>query len=130
MLQVTNGIVTLTVTKGAFNSFYKNKGFRTLTDEEGREESGGVNTYPHPETGLSEDSAHREFGEEDEYADDTEDAEEEDGDEDYDVDLSEIPLGEMSFDQLSEYADQLELDHYGIRSKKELRALIRSHLKK
>ena len=44
--------------------------------------------------------------------------------------MSEIPLGEMSFDQLNEYADQLELEHDGIRSKKELRAIIREHLKK
>jgi hypothetical protein len=64
-------------------------------------------------------------------ADDTEDEDEEDEeDTEESVDLSEIPLGEMSFDQLNEYADQLELDHDGIRSKKELRALIREHLKK
>ena len=27
MLQVTNGVVTLTVTKGAFKSFYEHNGF-------------------------------------------------------------------------------------------------------
>ena len=44
------------------------------------------------------------------------------------VDLSEIPLSEMDFYQLSDYADQLGLDHRGIRSKKELRLQIKQHM--
>lgn len=47
-----------------------------------------------------------------------------DEDEEYE-DLSEIPLNEMGFGQLCEYADQLGLNREGIRSKRELRALIR-----
>ena len=42
-----------------------------------------------------------------------------------DEDLSEIPLNEMGFGQLCEYADQLGLNREGVRSKRELRALIR-----
>lgn len=128
MLQVTNGVVTLTVTKGAFKSFYEHNGFHTVDGADGTEEAGVVTTHPTPGTVYSGDSSQQKIVE------DTEDAENEaDGDEDDtedDVDLSEIPLGEMSFDQLNDYADQLELDHEGIRSKKELRALIREHLKK
>lgn len=128
MLQVTNGVVTLTVTKGAFKSFYEHNGFHTVDGEDVHGEAGVVTTHPAPETGHPGHSSQQKI------AEDTEDAEDEaDGDEDDtedDVDLSEIPLGEMSFDQLNDYADQLELDHEGIRSKKELRALIREHLKK
>lgn len=128
MLQVTNGVVTLTVTKGAFKSFYEHNGFHTVDGADGTEEAGVVTTHPTPGMVHPGDSSQQKIVE------DTEDAEDEaDGDEDDtedDVDLSEIPLGEMSFDQLNDYADQLELDHEGIRSKKELRALIREHLKK
>lgn len=128
MLQVTNGVVTLTVTKGAFKSFYEHNGFHAADGEDGHEEAGKVDTHPAPGTGHSDHSSQQELRQ------DTDASEDEDGDDDDDteddVDLSEIPLGEMSFDQLNEYADQLELDHDGIRSKKELRALIREHLKK
>ena len=128
MLQVTNGVVTLTVTKGAFKSFYEHNGFHAVDGENGHEEAGKVDTHPAPETGHPCHSSQQELRQ------DTDAPEDEDGDDDDDteddVDLSEIPLGEMSFDQLNEYADQLELDHDGIRSKKELRALIREHLKK
>lgn len=124
MLQVTNGVVTLTVTKGAFKSFYEHNGFHTVNGEDGHGDAGVVATHPIPEIGHLGHSSPQEMVKDIEYAED-----EEDGDED-DVDLSEIPLGEMSFDQLNDYADQLELDHEGIRSKKELRALIREHLKK
>ena len=127
MLQVTNGVVTLTVTKGAFKSFYEHNGFHAVDGEDGYEEAGEVLTHPTPET------CHLGHSSQQELRQDTDAMEDEDGDDEddteYDVDLSEIPLGEMSFDQLNEYADQLELDHDGIRSKKELRALIRKYLK-
>lgn len=126
MLQVTNGVVTLTVTNGAFKSFYEHKGFHAVDGEDGHEEAGEVLTHPTPETGHPGHSSQQELRQ------DTDAPEDEDGDDDDDtedgVDLSEIPLGEMSFDQLNEYADQLELDHNGIRSKRELRVLIREYL--
>jgi hypothetical protein len=127
MLQVTNGTVTLMVTKGAFKSFYEPNGFHAVDGEDGHEEAGVVTTHPTPETGHSGHSSQQELQQ---SVDDTEDEDEDEEDTEESVDLSEIPLGEMSFDQLEEYADQLELDHDGIRSKKELRALIREHLKK
>lgn len=128
MLQVTNGVVTLTVTNGAFKSFYEHNGFHAVDGEDGHEEAGKVDTHPTPETGHPGHSSQQELRQDIDAPED-----EDEDDEDYTeeaVDLSEIPLGEMSFDQLNEYADQLELDHDGIRSKKELRALIREHLKK
>lgn len=123
MLHITNGNVTLRVTRGAFNSFYKKHGFHTVDDEGAAEESEVVVTQPSSGKECLEDSTHREKGAAETDEDDSpEDCEEED------EDLSQIPLGEMSFDQLCEYADQLDLDRDGIRSKKELRALIREHL--
>lgn len=122
MLQVTNGVVTLTVTKGAFKSFYEHNGFHAVDGEDGHEEAEEALTHPTPEMGhLGHPSQPR-------IHDSREDTEDYDEDDEIDIDLSEIPLGEMSFYQLNEYADQLELDHEGIRSKKELRALIRSYL--
>lgn len=125
MLQVTNGVVTITVTKGAFKSFYENNGFHVVNGENGHEDVEGVFTYSDYETGHCEDSSQQKMWQ---NTDDSED--DEDGDDEDVIDLSEIPLGEMSFDQLNEYADQLELDHEGIRSKKELRAIIRGYLKR
>lgn len=128
MLQVTNGVVILTVTKGAFKSFYEHNGFHTVDGEDGHEEAGVVVTHPTSETSHCGHPSHQRLRQ---SVDDTEDYDEdEEEDTEESVDLSEIPLGEMSFDQLEEYADQLELDHDGIRSKKELRSLIREHLKK
>lgn len=128
MIQVTNGAVTLAVTKGAFKSFYEPNGFHAVDGEDGHEEAGVVITHPIPETGHSGHSSQQELRQDTDGPEDEDEEEEEDTEES--VDLSEIPLGEMSFDQLNEYADQLELDHDGIRSKKELRAIIREHLKK
>lgn len=124
MLQVTNGVVTLTVTNGAFKSFYEHNGFHPVDGAYGREEVERVNTHPTPETGHLGHSSQPRIHDSREYTED------DDEDDEIDIDLSEIPLGEMSFYQLNEYADQLELDHEGIRSKKELRALIRSYLNK
>lgn len=119
MLHITNGNVTLRVTRGAFNSFYKKHGFLVVGGENAAEDSGVVTTQHTSGEEHLEDSTQQE-----------EDLPDEDSSEDEDEteDLSEIPLGEMSFDQLCEYADQLDLDRDGIRSKKELRALIREHL--
>lgn len=127
MLQVTNGINTLTVSRGAYMSLYRNRGFHVVGDEEAEEVPGMVDTHadalpcdlgtpshqPEPYTGEEEPE--------------TEDEGAEEGEED--VDLSEIPLGEMDFETLCRYADQLNVERNGIRSRKELRSAIREHLK-
>lgn len=119
MLRITNGSVTLTVTKGAFNNYYKHCGFQIENRAEGAELEGVVTTQPNYTAEYLGDSPQVKT---DEDSDDYEDDEE--------IELSEIPLSEMSFEQLNEYADQLGLEHEGIRSKKELRATIRNYLKK
>lgn len=119
MLHITNGPVTLTVTKGAFNNYYKHCGFQIENRAEGAELERVVTTQPNYTVEYLGDSSQVENEKKsDGYEDDEE------------IELSEIPLSEMSFEQLNEYADQLGLEHEGIRSKKELRAMIRSYLKR
>lgn len=119
MLRITNGSVTLTVTKGAFINYYKHCGFQIENHSDGAELEGVVTTQPNYTAEYLGDSPQvKNGGDSDDY--------EEDGE----IELSEIPLSEMSFDQLNDYADKLGLDHESIRSKKELRMLIRKHLKK
>lgn len=115
MVRITNGSMELTVTRGAFKTFYEPEGFIILEHEEDTPRLGGINTQPESEDAF-----------EDEENTENEDSEAEDEEED--IDYSEIPLSELSFEQLCDYADQLEIDHDGVRSKKELRILIRNHL--
>lgn len=122
MLRITNGSVTLTVTKGAFNNYYKHCGFQIENRAEGAELEEVVTTQPNYTAEYLGDSPQVKNEE------DSDDYEEDEDDEE--IELSEIPLSEMSFEQLNEYADQLGLEHEGIRSKKELRAMIRSYLKR
>ena len=114
MVRITNGSMELTVTRGAFKVFYEPEGFTILECEEDAPRLEGINTQPESEDDF-----------EDEENAQNEDSEEEDED---DIDYSEIPLSELSFEQLCDYADQLEIDHDGVRSKKELRILIKNHL--
>ena len=120
MIQITNGQITLTVPSSAFHQIYKDSGFHILDGKENREAS--AETFP---------TSDEKTPEKQNLTEETEDlaespAEEELYDED-EVDLSEIPLSEMDFYQLCAYADQLGLDRRGVRSKKELRALIRNN---
>lgn len=124
MLHITNGVVNLTVTKGAFASFYKERGFHIVTTRKAGKRPGVVTTHGGSDSGHSAHSSQPKSPEEEEAPE--EDPDEEELEEE---DLSEIPLGEMDFQQLNDYADQLGVEHEGIRSKKELRALIRDHLK-
>ena len=116
MLQVTNGSITLKVTSGAFREVYSHLGFSLV---------GSVQSPLLPEE-VTEQSTPAKLEEailEQPLAE--EDASDEEEDE---LDLSEIPLSEMSFDQLCEYADQLELDYEGIKSENGLRSLIKANL--
>lgn len=117
MVKITNGQMTLIVARSAFHTMYESSGFRILDDENGV--AAPADTFSTPEEKAPEttifDEENEDFGEEGEPVEE-------------EVDLSEIPLGEMGFDQLCEYADQLGLDRSGLRSKKELRNLIRENL--
>lgn len=128
MITITNGVNTFTVSHGAYRSIYAAAGYHpvrvkgakspleplgNMIKTAGELSLEGTEGIPDQEikTGSSQNSA-----QEDETLDDE--------DEEYE-DLSEIPLNEMGFGQLCEYADQLGLNREGVRSKRELRALIR-----
>lgn len=128
MITITNGVNTFTVSHGAYRSIYAAAGYHPVrvkgakspleplgnmiktAGELGLEGTEGI---PDPEAEIS---SSQNSAQEDEALDDE--------DEEYE-DLSEIPLNEMGFGQLCEYADQLGLNREGVRSKRELRALIR-----
>lgn len=121
MILITNGVQTLMVTNGAYECMYRDAGFYPLSSSS-RGSDTGLGEFPPvpPLTDLGDSTQHDE-DEDDEYSYDDEDGEDEI------VDYSEFPLSELGYDQLCEYADQLNINRDGIRSKKELRALIRQH---
>lgn len=127
MVKIKKGDTVLTVTHGAYKNYYKHLGYEPVGVAQTAENPGEENTH------LTDDSQHcgdpTQLKGDDTTADETDDEEVPEDEVEDEPELSEIPLSEMSFDQLCEYADELELDHDGIRSKKEMRALIREHLK-
>lgn len=119
MITITNGQMTLTVPNASYRGFFAASGFHPLADQE---------HVVAPNDNLStQDEETPESAILDEETDESEDVSEAEA-ENEEVDLSEIPLSEMDFYQLCDYADQLGIDRRGIRSKKELRALIKSNL--
>lgn len=122
MITITNGQMTLTVPNSAYRTLYQSSGFHPIEDEESVSAPADTFNTPDENAAGEENSA-----EETKNTEELEDTNNEDEVEE-EVDLSEIPLSEMDFYQLESYADQLGLDHKGMRSKKELRALIRDNL--
>ena len=122
MITITNGRLTLTVSNSAYRTMFKSAGYYPLQDEESPIPSNDTFITEEEENNL--DTSYDEENENlEDYEDDTAEEEEEE-----EIDLSEIPLGEMDFYQLCEYADQLGLDRKGIRSKRELRTLIKDNM--
>lgn len=115
MIRITNGSVTLTVPNAAYRGFYAASGFHPVVDQE--------RIAPVIDEAFNEEEP--EFSEADEAYDDEADETEA---LDEEIDLSEIPIGEMDFYQLCDYADRLGIDRRGIRSKRELRDAIRANL--
>lgn len=130
MIKIKRGDSVLTVTAGAYKSYYKHLGYEPVGVAKNSENFGGGNTHSPDDSQLSGDSTQPSEDEIDDEEEEeegfTEDEDEEESEDE--VELSEIPLSEMDLDQLCEYADQLGLDYEGITSKKKMRALIREHL--
>lgn len=118
MITITNGQMTLTVPNASYRGFFAASGFHPLADQEHVKVP--ADTFPTSEEETPENAILYEEKDESEEVPEAEAEGEE-------IDLSEIPLSEMDFYQLCDYADQLGLDRRGIRSKKELRALIKSN---
>lgn len=124
MIRITNGRITLEVSQSAFETMFKPAGFVLEGSSLSPEVTGGSNTpedFRLPHLGQQED--------EEEDSEEPEPEESEEDEEEQPVDYSEVPLSELGYEELCDYADQLGLDREGIRSKKELRGIIREHLK-
>lgn len=121
MLKITNGIVTLSVTSGAYKDVYALQGFQIVTSRATEtpqiepETQGGNLPEVTPED-VSEDKSD---APEDTLASETPEAV---------TDLSEIPLGEMNSEQLRAYAKELGVDLKGMTSKKAVREKIKAAL--
>lgn len=113
MVHIKKGSVELTVSRGAYDSFYRRCGFEAQEDTRiGQTDLTHENVYSEslPPCAPKNDS--------------TADSEEFEG---LEVDYSEIPLSELSYEQLCDYADQMGIDRDGIKSPKGLRALIKAN---
>lgn len=95
MIRIKRGTHTMSVTRGAFKSVYKPMGYEELEAEKPNE------------TNSEHDDGYEDA--------DTEDEE---------PVLDEKPLGEMSFNELKEYATQLGLATSGMRTRRELKEAI------
>lgn len=126
MITIRKGTSTRTVTPGAYENYYKHLGYEPVGVAQTAEFSGEDSTHPVSDSQhLGDPTQLRSDEDIPEGEEEPADLEEVTEDE---VDLSEIPLSEMTSEQLCEYADQLGLDRSGVRTKKELRTLIRTHL--
>lgn len=128
MVRITNGVMTLRVTRQSFLSQYQPCGFRLL---DVFEVASGEELYGNSPESVNEHLGEISQEERDEMTEgaDLDSEETAEGEEDAEEsDLSEIPISEMDYYQLCTYADQLGLDRTGLRSKKELRQLIRDNI--
>ena len=113
MIQIHKGGNTLTVTRGAYKNFFKGMGYKPVRETRQPETPEEESTYPDPDSRLLEDPLQSETDFE-EGSDSVQN-------------LSEIPLSSMDATQLHEYAEELGLEHEHLRTRKELKALIRQH---
>lgn len=114
-----NGSGTLEVTKGAYREIYAHLGW--VPDVEPKK-------TPIPHDNGEEENPHESHEEQPEDDLELQDEDQEDHDEDMDDELEEKPISLMSFEELKEYADRLNIDTTGLRSKKELRLRIKQHM--
>lgn len=128
MITITNGVDVIQVTQGAFTDIFKSQGFIEINEKQ-------PETRAEVTMSLSEETIER--GDEhvseailDQKSGDPkfETTFEEEKSQPEEIDLSEIPLSEMTDKQLKEYAAQLGVDISGITSRKAVRNKIRSAL--
>lgn len=127
MIKITNGKLTLSVTPGAFKDVYAAQGFKAVSDIVDSQTKIAPKHVVHlPEETNGEELKHsseaisvQETGYEETEAEKPADRKEE---------LAEIPLNEMTPEQLREYAKLLGVDIRGLKSKTAVKDKIRSVL--
>lgn len=126
MVNIVKDKTHLSVSSGAFRSIYQPSGWKLETDAEDEFSmpktslppiGGNVNPEDKKDTadvsGYEDDDSE----ESDETSQDTADVS--------DDELTEKPLSDMSFEELKRYAEIMDIEVAGLKSKKEIRAAIR-----
>lgn len=121
MILIKKGDTTLKVTVGSYQNFFSKMGYEPVGAISSGEASEGYNYPPEVETPPSEESSQLETDEE-------ADSEPAPDDEEAEVLLSEIPLSEMTSEQLTTYAEELGVDLSEAHTRKEMRKAIRAYL--
>ena len=124
MIKITNGFSTLEVTKGAFKDIFSAQGFSPVCEMHVEGSTEPIHANQPVEDKLlneepkeaSEGNSERNTGvpESDKLSDDE--------------NLSEIPISEMTNEQLKKYAEQLGVDLSGATTRKAVMSKIRSAL--
>ena len=136
MLVISNGTSTLRVTKGAYRTIYMHQGYRIVSSAgasapapDGDSLMRGIAQGSRNETGVGnpptgeESTSSSNSGAENQISND-----EDISDEEYDADLEEIPISDMTVSQLRKYAERIGVELDGTETKRELRQLIRENL--
>lgn len=118
MVRITNGKLHLLTTRGSFEQHYKPLGFTEETVSQARGTTERQVIQGEAEKQLSEEISQSKTDTEEESSE---------PDSEEDVDLSEIPLEDMTFAQLYEYATELGVTYHG-NSPAKMRAAIREAL--
>lgn len=121
MVDITNGINTITVTKGAFDGIYKHQGYTLVHDyassiqvKPSENIKSEDNNYIDETKGLKNNSQ-----EETDKADDSESLENE---------LLEKPISQWSQEELREYAEENGISLEGVTKAKEARNIIKNFI--
>lgn len=114
MLTITDGVKTLTVTKGAFNSMFAPQGWEEVTTRKIARKNSDLRTVTEDKEIIQDRVENTDFPAENDAEND-------------EIDLSEIPLSEMNVPQLKTYAKQLGIE-VNTDSAKALRVQIRKIL--
>lgn len=114
MVVITKGKKAMTVSRSAYNNFYKQNGW---------EIANGDNKNEKPEEVIEQETVEKENSQDDVTDDDWADIEEEESEEEG----IEKPLSEMNRQELENKAAELGIDISNAKSNKQLRELIRNN---
>lgn len=136
MLVISNGASTLRVTKGAYRAIYMHQGYHIVSSAgasapapDGDSLMRGIAQGSRNETGVGnpptgeESASSSNSGAENQISND-----EDISDGEYDADLEETPISDMTVSQLRKYAERIGVELDGTETKRELRQLIRENL--
>ncbi len=116
MLNITNGFTNLTVTRGAYNSMYAPQGWTIAECDKIGQKTDDFGSDANSSEVMSQKGDNAATGQilepktDNAATPDNADNDSEVFDDDDDIDLSEIPLSEMSVPQLKAYASQLGIE--------------------